>query len=60
MHARSWATVLFALVIGLLLALGVVRLAAGDTGDFARNAGIAALLTVFAVALVRDWETNAD
>ncbi|CQR49084.1 hypothetical protein [Haloferax massiliensis] len=60
MHARSWATVLFALAIGLLLALGVVRLAAGDTGDFARNAGIAALLTVFAVALVRDWEPTAE
>ncbi|ELZ90146.1 hypothetical protein C440_17116 [Haloferax mucosum ATCC BAA-1512] len=59
MQARSWTMVLFAFVIGLLVALGGYRLVVvGDVGDFARNVGIAVLLTVFSVVLVRNWESQ--
>ena len=59
MRARSWSMVLFTFVIGLLVALGVYRLVVvGDVGDFARNTGIAVLLTVFSVALFRNWESQ--
>ncbi|KTG30709.1 hypothetical protein [Haloferax profundi] len=60
MRARSWTMVLFTFVVGLLVSLGVYRLVAvGDVGDFARNLGIAALLTVFSVALLRNWDSQA-
>ncbi|KAB1192973.1 hypothetical protein GJR96_05755 [Haloferax sp. MBLA0076] len=60
MRARSWTMVLFTLVVGLLVSLGVYRLAAsGDVGDFVRNLGIAVFLTVFSVVLLRNWDSQA-